>query len=76
MNLVCLCPPVRKERIGSPPPEAGQDESSSSKSPTKNLEEEEEEGEQEEEEPEEEGCDRDSDEECSIRSSEDFQNLK
>ncbi|XP_059693321.1 kinesin-like protein KIF9 [Haemorhous mexicanus] len=65
-----------KERIGSPPPEAGQDESSSSKSPTKDLEEEEEEEEQEEEEQEEEGGDRDSDEESSIRSSEDLQNLR
>ncbi|CAN8185192.1 unnamed protein product [Coccothraustes coccothraustes] len=69
-------PPVRKERTGSPLPETGQDESSSSKSPTKDLEEEEEEEEREEAQQEEEGGDRDSDEESSIRSSEDFQNLR
>ncbi|NXM18115.1 KIF9 protein, partial [Ploceus nigricollis] len=84
MNLVCVFPPVRKERIRSPPPDTGQDESSPSKSPTKDLEEEgeeeeteeEEEKEVEEKEKEKERFDQDSDEEPSIPSSEDSQDLR
>ncbi|NWR96923.1 KIF9 protein, partial [Motacilla alba] len=74
-------PPVRKERIGSPPPETGQDESSSSKSPTKDQEEEEGEVEEEEDEEEkekepEEGDDQDNDDESSVSSSEESQDLR
>ncbi|XP_041264447.1 kinesin-like protein KIF9 [Onychostruthus taczanowskii] len=61
-----------KERIRSPPPDISQDESSLSKSPIEDLEEEEE----EEEEKEEEGVYQEGDEESSIPSSEDSQNLK
>uniref|UniRef100_A0A674HRL8 Kinesin motor domain-containing protein n=1 Tax=Taeniopygia guttata TaxID=59729 RepID=A0A674HRL8_TAEGU len=53
-----------KESSRSPPPETSQDESSQSKTPTTDLEEEEE------------GGDQDSDEEPTIPSSEDFQNLR
>lgn len=66
MNLDCVFPPVRKESSRSPPPETSQDESSQSKTPTIDLEEEEKE----------EGGDQDSDEEPTIPSSEDFQNLR
>uniref|UniRef100_UPI000B4C22A7 kinesin-like protein KIF9 n=1 Tax=Lonchura striata TaxID=40157 RepID=UPI000B4C22A7 len=55
-----------KESSRSPPPETNQDESSQSKTPTIELEEEEEE----------EGADQDSDEEPTIPSSEDSQNLR